>query len=98
MAKKNEGQVEENVEKLDSDLNNPVEGSIDGSAKEAADYELAKDGKRIAILDTPNDFGVHIGGLVHRFRRGKTPLTVEQLEFLKGDSYVKDNGASIIYR
>ena len=51
-----------------------------------------------ALLDSPQAFGIHINGTLVRFRKGRTPLTPEQAEACERDSYVKDNGAEVIYR
>lgn len=51
-----------------------------------------------AFLDSPQAFGIHINGVLVRFRKGRTPLTAEQAEACEKHSYVKDNGAEVIYR
>lgn len=51
-----------------------------------------------AILSSPRDFGIWIDGKLHRFSKGRTPLTEEQHDACHTDSYVRDNGASVSYR
>ena len=51
-----------------------------------------------AVLESPASFGIWIGGIVHRFEKGRTLLTEEQHEACQLDDYVRDNGAEITYR
>lgn len=51
-----------------------------------------------AVLDSPRDFGIFVKGILVRFRKGRTPLTPELAKACEEDSYVKDNGAEVIYR
>lgn len=48
------------------------------------------------ILDTPQSFGIWIGGKLHTFRKGRQRLTNEQKDACLSHRYVRDNGASVI--
>jgi hypothetical protein len=64
-----------------------------------------------ALLDSPQDFGIWVKHPIpsdddkpkyeqklHRFRKGKTPLTDIEHEACQLHGYVADNGAKIVYR
>ena len=73
---------------------------------QAPEAKPIPEGQR-ALLDSPQDFGIwvkhplHDGKhelKLHRFRKGKTPLSEIEHEACQLHPYVKDNGAEIIYR
>ena len=83
--------------------NAPVEGKRPQGAPEDVQKPEAPEAPAIPkgtkpILSSPRDFGVHINGLLHRFKKGRTPLTEEQHDALSIDPYVADNGAEITYK
>lgn len=58
-------------------------------------------------LDSPRDFGIHVKGLLCRFKKGRTSIKMyaanlagvsyeDLLKALREDSYVRDNGAELV--
>lgn len=87
------------------------QGDAEGDDEPEAETEDAKaDEPKRPVLDSPRPFGIHVKGLVVHFKKGKNLLEAmpfvtgghgtvkELLKAIKSESYVRDNGAEIIYR
>lgn len=77
-------------------LNPPVEGQII-AIRPAEEGEPQPEAEKLTdyVLDSPQNFGIHIGGALHSFKKGKTRLTQKQKDACLGHSYVRDNGAQV---
>lgn len=98
------GVDEETVDEAETEEDSAEDSEVLDEAEMEADVvdeapaaPKAPRGKQ-AVLHSPQDFGIHIAGVLHRFRKGKTLLTPEQEAACLSDSYVKDNGAEVLYR